>query len=100
MCIYIQGLPRWLVKSLFAKAGDMGLISGLGRSPGERMATHSSILAWKSHGQRSLVGCSHGVSKEVGHDLVTKQTTIYIHKIYIRMYMYPYVYKYLYIPNI
>ena len=23
----------------------------------EGMATHSSILAWKSHGQRSLVGC-------------------------------------------
>ena len=22
------------------------------------MATHSSILAWKVHGQRSLVGCS------------------------------------------
>ena len=22
------------------------------------MATHSSILAWKIHGQRSLVGCS------------------------------------------
>ena len=22
------------------------------------MATHSSILAWKTHGQRSLVGCS------------------------------------------
>ena len=24
-----------------------GLISGLGRSPGEGMATHSSILAWR-----------------------------------------------------
>ena len=27
--------------------GDLGLIPGLGRSPGEEMATHSSILAWK-----------------------------------------------------
>ena len=27
-------------------AGDMGLIPGLGRSPGEWMATHPSILAW------------------------------------------------------
>ena len=27
--------------------GDAGLISGLGRSPGEGNATHSSILAWK-----------------------------------------------------
>ena len=26
---------------------DLGLIPGLGRSPGEEMATHSSILAWK-----------------------------------------------------
>ena len=28
------------------------------------MATHSSILAWKSHGQRSLVGYSPWVCKE------------------------------------
>ena len=28
-------------------AGDPGLIPGLGRSPGEGNATHSSILAWK-----------------------------------------------------
>ena len=28
-------------------AGDPGSIPGLGRSPGEEMATHSSILAWK-----------------------------------------------------
>ena len=27
------------------------------------MAPHSSTLAWKSHGRRSLVGCSHGVVK-------------------------------------
>ena len=27
--------------------GDPGSIPGLGRSPGEEMATHSSILAWK-----------------------------------------------------
>ena len=28
-------------------AGDMGLISGSGRSPEGVMATHSSILAWE-----------------------------------------------------
>ena len=28
-------------------AGDPGLIPGLGRFPGERMTTHSSILAWE-----------------------------------------------------
>ena len=30
----------------------------------EEMATHSSILAWKSHGQRSLAGSTvHGVAE-------------------------------------
>ena len=28
-------------------ARDMGSIPGSGRSPGEEMATHSSILAWR-----------------------------------------------------
>ena len=37
------------------------------------MATHSSILAWKSHGQRSLVGYRPWGRKRIGHDLVTKQ---------------------------
>ena len=27
--------------------GDLGLTTGLGRSPGEGKATHSSILAWR-----------------------------------------------------
>ena len=30
----------------------------------KEMATHSSILAWEIHGQRSLVGYSPGGSKE------------------------------------
>ena len=48
-----------MVKNLPAgDAGDSGLILRLGRSPEEKMATHSSILAWESHGQRSLVGYS------------------------------------------
>ena len=29
----------------------------------EEMATHSSVLARKIHGQRSLVDCIHGVAK-------------------------------------
>ena len=32
-------------KESACNAGDLGLITGLGRSPGEGMATHSSILA-------------------------------------------------------
>ena len=40
------GFPGGLVvKNLPANAGDTGLIPGLGRSPGEETATHSSILA-------------------------------------------------------
>ena len=37
------------------------------------MATHSSILAWKSHGQRSLPIYSPQGYKKLGHDLATKQ---------------------------
>ena len=37
------------------------------------MATHSNILAWKCHRQRSLVGHSPWGSKRVIHILVTKQ---------------------------
>ena len=46
------------VKNLPANAGDVGLIPGSGRSPGEGNATHSSILPGKSHGQKSLMGYS------------------------------------------
>ena len=35
------------VKNLPASARDTGSIPGLGKSPEEEMATHSSILAWK-----------------------------------------------------
>ena len=48
-----------MVKNVPANAGDerdSGSIPGLERSPGEEMATHSSILPWKSHGQRNLAG--------------------------------------------
>ena len=36
-----------VVKNPPTNAGDLGLIPGLGRSPGEGMTTHSSILAWE-----------------------------------------------------
>ena len=39
-----------VVKNPLANAGDfrdMGLIPGLGRSPEEGTATHSSVLAWR-----------------------------------------------------
>ena len=37
------------------------------------MATHSSILAWEIHGQKSLVGYSPQGRKTIGHDLEIKQ---------------------------
>ena len=39
----------WLLsgKESPANTGDMGLIPGLGRSPGKEMETHPSILAWE-----------------------------------------------------
>ena len=46
----------------------------VGKIPWRRkQQAHSSILAWKSHGQRSLVGCSTWSFKRVGLDWVTKQ---------------------------
>ena len=35
------------IKNPPANAGDMGLIPGWGRSPGEGMGTRSCILAWE-----------------------------------------------------
>ena len=48
---------------------------GLGQEdPLEKeMASHSSILAWEIHGQRSLAGYSPWGHKRVGHKLATKQ---------------------------
>ena len=44
-----EGLPWWLSsKESTCNAGDAGLIPGSGRSLEERVATHSSILAWRT----------------------------------------------------
>ena len=43
-----MGFPGGSVgKESACHAGDLGLFPGSGRSPGEEMATHSSILAWE-----------------------------------------------------
>ena len=47
-CIKLLGFPESSVDKEFAcNAGDTGSIPGLGRSPGEGKATHSSVLAWR-----------------------------------------------------
>ena len=63
-----------MVKKLPANAGDLGLIPGSGRSPGEGNGNESQYsFLEKSHGQRSLVGYSPWGCKRVGYDLMTKQ---------------------------
>ena len=61
-----------MVKNPPANAGDMGSISGSGRSPIEGNGTPIFLLG-KSHGQRRLVGYSPWSLKTVRHNLATKQ---------------------------
>ena len=60
-----------VVKNLPASAGevgDTGLIPGLGRSPGEGNATHSSILAWRIPRAEEPGGLQSMESQRVGHN--------------------------------
>ena len=62
MLIYID--IGFLVKNLLANAGSTGLIPGSEDPLKKEMATHSSILVGKFHGQRTLVGYSSWGCKE------------------------------------
>ena len=85
LCVYIGFPGGAVVKNLPADAGDVGLISELGRPPPppeEEMATYSSILAWEiprtdkpgglqpmgAHSWARLNNCTH------------PRTCVYIHK--------------------
>ena len=70
-------VAQW-VKNSPANAGNMGPIQSLGQEdPLEKeMATHSSILAGKFHGQRSLVGYSPWGRKESDMTEHSKQTMV------------------------
>ena len=57
-----------LVKNRPANAGDMDSTSGSGRSPGEEMATHSSILAWEIRWTEEADGLQSMGSQRVRHD--------------------------------
>ena len=52
---------------------DTGWIPGSERSPGEGMATHSSILAWEIPRTEESGRLQSTGSQRVGHNLVTKQ---------------------------
>ena len=44
----LYGFPRWCSgKESACQAGDVGLIRGKGRYPGEKHGNHSNTLAWK-----------------------------------------------------
>ena len=63
-----------VVKNTPANAGDLrdsGSIPGSGRSPGGRNSNHSSIIAGKSHGQRSLACYSPWGCRELDMTKVT-----------------------------
>ena len=54
-----MGLPDGsVVKNLPAKQDTQVQSLGWKDALEKEMATYSSILAWRIHGQRSLVGCS------------------------------------------
>ena len=60
-----------VVNNPLANAGDtrdMGLTPGSGRSPGEGMATHSSILAWRIPWAEEAGGLQSMGSQRGGHD--------------------------------
>ena len=56
------------VKASACDEGDLGSITGLGRSPEKEMATHSSILAWRIPWTEEPGGLQSMGSQRVGHD--------------------------------
>ena len=60
-------------RRIHLNAGDLGSIPGLGRSPGEGMAIHSSILAQEIPWTEEPGGLQSMELQRVGHYLVTKQ---------------------------
>ena len=70
-----MGLPAGSeVKNLPANAGDIGFISGWGKTPWRRKWEPTPVfLPGESHGQRGLAGYSPWGFKRVRHNLATKQ---------------------------
>ena len=55
-------------KESVCNAGDLGSVPRSGRSPGEEMATHSSILAWRITGTEETGGLQSMGLQKAGHD--------------------------------
>ena len=56
--------------------GDLGSVPGLGRSPGERMTSHSSILVWRILWTEECGGLPPTGLQRVGHDWATITYTL------------------------
>ena len=65
--------PWWRRHQESACSGDLGLIPGLGRTPEERNAVHSSILAWRIPWTEEPGGLQYMGSQRVRHDWATKK---------------------------
>ena len=55
------------VKNVPANVGDLDSIPGLGKSPGEEMATHASILGWENPWSEEPAGLQFMELQRVGH---------------------------------
>ena len=70
-CFVSQCVSAQVVKDLPAVRETQGLIPGLGRSPGKKMATHSSILAWRIPWTKEPGGLQSMGLQRVGHNWTT-----------------------------
>ena len=64
----VKTLPGGDGFNVGSNVGDLGSIPGSGRSPGEGMATHSSILAWEIPWTEKPGGLQSMGSQRVRHD--------------------------------
>ena len=62
-----------MVKNLPTNAGDVGLITGLGRFLEKKMATHFSILVWEIPWTEEPDRLQSMGLQRVGHNLATQQ---------------------------
>jgi len=71
---YVLGFPTGsAVRNPPAHVGDLALIPGLGKFPGQEMATPTSILAWENPWTEEPVGLQFMGSQRVGHCWATTQ---------------------------
>ena len=69
MCVYMWGFPGGsVIKNLPVNAGDMDLIPGLGRSPGEGNGNPLQYSSWKIPWTEETGGLQPQGLQRVGHD--------------------------------